>query len=100
LPGSGENPDDPARINNLRNMSTRWQHAVKFVIKDWNDFQRAKSIFHTYRTRFSMVTVFYGVAWGHLENSELVKWVLAEDLPWSLNVQVHNYVWPREERAR
>lgn len=100
LPGSGEDTDDLVRVGNLMNLSHKWSNVVKFVCKDRADYERAKEVYTTYKDQLDQMRVFYGVAWGHLEPKELVKWVLEDGMNWYLNTQVHNYVWPRDERAR
>jgi 7-carboxy-7-deazaguanine synthase len=100
LPGSGEDHMHPVRIENINNMTYSDQrHAIKFVIKDWADFVCAKQLWEDFKLLTLGFEVFYGVAWGHLENAELIKWVQEAALPWRLNVQVHNHIWNREDRG-
>lgn len=97
LPGSGEDPFNANRLLNLSMLNQK--DSVKFVIKDRNDFDLAVSLWQQY-VQATPVQTFYGAVWGEIENQELVQWALDEGLPWRLNVQVHNYVWDRNERAR
>ena len=40
-----------------------------------------------------------GAAWNRVKEAELVQWLLDAGLPWKLNVQVHKYIWPANERG-
>jgi len=97
LPGSGEDEANEMRLQNLAHLGEG--DAVKFVIKDFADFDTAVSLYNEFLRDRSDLEVFYGVAWGHLENERLVSWVLKAELPWRLNVQVHNHIWDRNKRG-
>lgn len=101
LPGSGEDPFNKTRIANLRLLTCN--DAVKFVIADANDFEAAINLHEAHiksQQRFEATPqVYYGVAWGKMENAELIEWVRGAQLDWKLNVQVHNYIWDRSQRG-
>ena len=104
LPGSGEEWDNPERLLNIARLRSRDYdgHVVKFTIADGSDFARAKQIWEEYlqpQYNKRVLPVYAGVVWGKLENSQLVDWILEHSLPWKLNVQVHNHVWDRSQRA-
>lgn len=96
LPGSGEDPYNRVRLENL--VQLKKTDRVKFVISDGNDFGVAMELWHKYHD-WTEATFTAGVAWGKLETEELVSWMLRMELPWELNVQVHNYIWNREKRG-
>jgi 7-carboxy-7-deazaguanine synthase len=101
LPDSGEDPDNETRITNLQYLRNR--DAIKFVCASRRDFDSAREIAREYMLEGGRPQLYLGVAWGKLEEKELVEWMLKEQLrsdAWKLNVQVHNYIWPRDERAR
>jgi 7-carboxy-7-deazaguanine synthase len=108
LPGSGEHrPGHLAQLENLKRLGPA--DAVKFVCKDIEEdlvtaIQEWQHYWYYPPTRLwepgFEPQVFYGEAWGHIKSADLVEKVLAARLPWRLNVQVHNYIWPRDERAR
>jgi len=106
LPGSGESTDLPQRIDNLQKMSERrrpWivQHAVKFVCKNWLDVAEAVKLYQQYKDSMPEMIWYYGRVWDcDLTNAELVDFVMSNQLPWRLNVQLHNYIWPAQERGR
>ncbi len=96
LPGSGEDPDNENRFKNLEMLTGH--DVVKFTIADRTDYQLAKNLYYEFIEPLG-VPVFYGVAWGKLEPKELVAWVLEDGLDWRLNMQVHNIIWPRDQRG-
>lgn len=97
LPGSMEDPYNANRFENLKRMSG--VDAVKFVCKDEDDFKVAQALWETYIHRKSPVQVYYGAVWGEVEEKQLVEWAQREHLDWKLNVQVHNYIFDRNERG-
>lgn len=97
LPGSGEDYANEMRLENLEHLCEG--DAVKFVCADEEDFNQAKALWEQYLEHRKDLEVFYGVAWGKMENQELVELVLSCELPWRLNVQVHNHIWNRELRG-
>lgn len=97
LPGSGEDPYNDVRLVNLKKMDSL--HAVKFVISDMDDFELAKDLFYQHLQYKSAVEVYYGVAWNKMTNATLCKAVLNAELPWRLNMQIHNIVWDRRKRG-
>lgn len=96
LPGSGEDPLNGQRIKNLQNLKEK--DAIKFVIKDREDFELAKQVWND-NVRHTPVQVFYGIVWDAMTNATLVKWVLDDQLPWRLNIQSHNHIWDRRKRG-
>lgn len=97
LPGSGEDPLNEVRLLNLMELGEK--DAIKFVIKDQEDFNVARELYVKYVENKSLVQVFYGVAWDSISNADLVDLVLTAELPWRLNMQVHNIIWDRNLRG-
>lgn len=105
LPGSGETkfgPYNQSRLVNLEKFrETHIRQSVKFVIKDYDDYLEAKSLYAKYLQDFMNINVYYGRVWDcEITNADLVEWVMKDQLPWLLNVQIHNYIWPANERGR
>lgn len=99
LPGSGESEFDQVRFKNLARLQPG--DAVKFVCAGREDYEMATHLWRTYIEEIHPnLTIYAGVVWGKLDNATLVAWMLDDKLPWSLNVQVHNHIWPVNERAR
>lgn len=112
LPGSGEDPLNEARIYNLRLLSGGLEgtrtlkvkpgQSVKFVIKDEQDLAAAHGLwFDQIKKLPSPPETFYGKVWdAPIQDKDLVAYVMANGLPWRLNRQEHNYIWPANERGR
>ena len=104
LPGSGEKSDVPMRLKNFSELTEK--DAVKFTIANDIDFQVAMNIYDEHffgdidmPDPENMPQVFFGAVWGKVTNEELISWVFEHNLPWRLNVQVHNYVYNRDQRG-
>jgi 7-carboxy-7-deazaguanine synthase len=99
LPGSGEFPDEQSVLNNFATLGEN--DAVKFTVKDFDDLARAEAIFHRYiGSNKQGVQVYCGVVFGaELTEAALANEMLQRKLPWSLNVQVHKYIWTPDERG-
>lgn len=104
LPGSGEDAMNKTRLANISKLAGgRLTQAVKFVIKDERDMQAAHGLWFSYlrEAPASRLEVFYGKVWdGEIEDKDLVAYVMSNGLPWRLNRQEHNYIWPANERGR
>ena len=106
LTGSGENHLDQVRLKNLEKLSSNadpfplYPQAVKFVCKDEADFILAHTLWSVYLKEHSVRT-YYGRVWdGEITNARLAELVMQHKLPWYLNVQMHNHIWPANERGR
>jgi 7-carboxy-7-deazaguanine synthase len=95
LPGSGESyENDGVFRGNFEQLNCL--DAIKFTIADRNDYETARDRYIRIVTTIPMKnrpTVFAGVVWGKLQTEELCKWMLEDQLDWSLNVQVHKFIW-------
>ena len=100
LEGSGEADTDlESRLINALNLSPI--DGIKFVCTGRDDLDEAKQIWGKLVTdeRWRGAQIWVGSAWDKLPEKELVEWLLEERLPWKLNVQVHKYIWPADERG-
>lgn len=108
LPGSGEvysgmRGDNPARLTNIAKLGS--EDAVKFVCTGWEDFCTAHRVVENHPELFRKdrgnPTLYIGAAWGRLTEAQLVEWLKLHGNPhnFKLNVQVHNYIYDREERG-
>lgn len=95
LPGSGEVTFDSIRLKNIRSMGSN--DSIKFTIAHYEDYKMAKSLWCN--MPIGPHQVFAGVVWGKLKEAELASWMLEDELPWQLNVQVHNHIWNRDQRG-
>jgi 7-carboxy-7-deazaguanine synthase len=98
LKGSGECPDEAMRKANLKQLSNK--DAVKFVVADPLDLDEALSWSKHFYAWGVHVPIWAGVVWDKFKTSDLVIYILENQLPWRLNVQTHNYVWSPQERGR
>lgn len=101
LPGSGEDTNDPIRRQNIDRLHP-WD-AIKFVCLDYDDYTLAKELYTEYFLPIEPIVrpqIYFGVVWSKLAEGELVEWILTDGLPVRLNVQMHNYLWPAQERGR
>jgi len=100
LDGSGEGD---TRLENRRMNALNLQagSGIKFVCKDEVDFAQAVEIYNDLKDLVQPGVRFWaGSAWAVFPEREVVELILKNQLPWSLNVQVHNFVWPANERGR
>lgn len=109
LPSSREDPYDQNRINNLNVMRhSSKRHSIKFVIGTIEDLELAIKLWLAYvvnrdvtRGGDGAFNIYYGKVWnGKLSEADLVTEILYRKLPWKLNVQMHNYIYPPNERLR
>ena len=98
LPGSGEEET---------NVEERWENAlklypsdgIKFVVKDKADLLEARQIYEALIEARCHARFWVGSAWEHITSADIVDYILEERLPWSLNVQIHKYIWDPDERG-
>ena len=93
-PGSGES--DKMCWANLERLGPR--DAVKFVVTDERDYQWAREIIREKRARRALPRARLAVVRPGAPK-ELVAWMLRDRLPARLNLQIHKYVWPPDERG-
>ena len=98
LPGSGESHADKRRVTNVSRLAT-WNSVIKFTIADPQDYAVAKEIAKQHDLENRGFSIYYGVVWNKLTDSQLIGWVLADNLSWIHNMQVHNYIWDRRKRG-
>jgi 7-carboxy-7-deazaguanine synthase len=71
---------------------------VKFVISDQNDFEWAKSVLNENPSLNNRTILFSPVA-GEMDVRKLSEWILKENLPVRLNIQLHKLIWDKESRG-
>jgi 7-carboxy-7-deazaguanine synthase len=96
LPGSGESTRGlDVRTKNLERLKPT--DMIKFVIANEPDFQAAYGTWLETRM-YTVAQYSAGVAWNKVKEEDLVDWMLATQVPWRLNVQVHKYIYPGRDR--
>jgi 7-carboxy-7-deazaguanine synthase len=86
---------------------THWQNLqmmcpkdeVKFVVADFKDFCFAKEVIKDHKLSEKGPQLLFSVVHGHLQPSELAKWILEESLPVRLQIQAHKYIWGPDQRG-
>lgn len=71
---------------------------VKFVIGDREDFDWAKDKIEVYKLT-DKVTVLFSPTFAEIEPRQIVDWILEENLPVRLQLQMHKFIWNPEEKG-
>lgn len=71
----------------------RQHDEVKFVILDRNDYEYSKSIIDKYRLNERDHPVLFSPVYDELDPKDLIRWVLDDQLPVRLNLQIHKFIW-------
>jgi 7-carboxy-7-deazaguanine synthase len=95
-PGSGE--DKRNLWSNLEKLVSG-QDEIKFVIKDQVDYDYAKDVISRYGLA-GKFTLLFSPSHEELESSQLSEWIIRDQLPVRLNLQLHKYIWPKETKGR
>jgi len=95
-PGSGEEARN--LWSNFEKMVSH-QDELKFVIKDREDYDYAKSVIQKHNL-VGKFTLLFSSAFEHLKPSDLAEWITADRLPVRFQLQMHKYVWPDETKGR
>jgi organic radical activating enzyme len=100
LDGSGEG-STKLTARKLNALSIRNGSGIKFVCKDEHDFNQAIEIWNSIKNDVDSTVQFWaGSAWAVFPERDVVEKILENKLPWRMNVQVHNFIWPVNERGR
>ena len=87
-PASGE--VDKNLYDNLQYLTSKDQ--VKFVICDRGDYEWSKNKLNEYNLGEQCEVLFSG-SYGEIQNSQLADWILEDNLPVRLQIQLHKYLW-------
>ena len=90
-PGSGE-----AGRNRWQNMSfLRPNSEIKFVLCDEKDYEWSKGVIEQYQLA-EKCTILMSCTWGSLNPKDLAEWIVRDQLPVRLQLQLHKYIWGAE----
>ena len=95
--GLGMRPDDARFVkmhldyNNLNHLTPRDE--VKFVITSRADYEWSKAFVLEHNLNARCGQVLFSPSWSDIEASQLAAWLLEDQLPVRLNLQLHKYVW-------
>ena len=94
-PGSGM-----SEKNDWRNLNElRAKDEVKFVIKDREDYLFARLTCEKYDLFSRTKAVLFSPVYDAIDSKDLVQWILDDNLPARLNLQIHKFIWPPDQRG-
>jgi 7-carboxy-7-deazaguanine synthase len=94
-PGSGMNDK-----NDWRNLNElRAKDEIKFVIKNREDYLFARSTCEKYDLFSRTKSVLFSPVYAVLDPKDLVHWILDDNLPVRLNLQIHKFIWSPEKQG-
>jgi len=88
-PASGEVERND--YSNIELLSTRDQ--LKFVICDRKDYEWARFKLDEYQMDGRVSDILFSPSHGQLEGRELAEWILQDNLPVRLQLQLHKILW-------
>ena len=71
---------------------------VKFVIGDREDYDWAKRKIKKYGIE-DKCSILMSPSYNQIQEKELVKWILEDNLNVRFQIQLHKKIWPEEERG-
>ena len=91
-PASGEmERNDYSNIARLRS-----HDQVKFVICDRQDYEWARFKLDEYQLSEKVADILFSPSYGQLHGRELAEWILADNIPVRLQLQLHKLLWNDE----
>ena len=94
-PGSGV--CDKNDWSNIEALSSRDE--VKFVMGDRRDYEWSRDVTGRYNLAERCNAVLFAPVFGQIEPHRLAEWILADGLNVRLQLQVHKYIWPPDQRG-
>jgi 7-carboxy-7-deazaguanine synthase len=94
-PGSGE--QEKMQWENLDRL--RSHDEVKFVVRDRVDYEYARDVIGRHRLAHRAAAVHLSPEHGVLNPRTLSEWVLADNLPVRVQLQLHKYIWDAHTRG-
>ena len=94
-PGSGES--EKVDWTNLDRLRTHDE--VKFVISDRRDYEYARGVITRHELSGRAAAIHLSPVHGVMEPRMLSEWVLADNLPVRVQLQLHKYIWDATTRG-
>jgi 7-carboxy-7-deazaguanine synthase len=94
-PASGESARN--RWDNLAHLTQRDE--LKMVLAGRGDYEWARDVVQRERLHERVKHVLFSPVHGVLDPRQLVEWVLADQLPVRVNLQLHKYVWGKDTQG-
>lgn len=86
---------------NLKNLELfKSNDEIKFVLLDESDYIWAKDIISKYNLLNKTKNILMSPAYGILSPKTLASWILRDNLPVRIQLQIHKYIWAPEENER
>ena len=94
-PGSGE-----SEKNDWTNLERLQPHdEVKFVIKDRTDYEYARDLIARHDLARRAAVIHFSPVHGVMDPRTMAEWVLADNLPVRVQLQLHKYIWDPATRG-
>ena len=71
---------------------------VKFVIGNHEDFEWAKRKISEYSLD-KLCTLLFSPTFGEIDPQKIVEWILADNLPVRMQLQMHKIIWNPTEKG-
>lgn len=94
-PGSGESERN--RWSNLECLTPRDE--VKFVVTDRCDYEWARTVVQEHRIGERVNAVLISPVFGKLDAQTLASWILTDNLPVRMQLQMHKHIWGPSARG-
>jgi 7-carboxy-7-deazaguanine synthase len=91
-PGSGETQRN--RLQNLAHLTRRDE--LKLVLLDRADYEWARELIAKEHLDQRVAEVLLSCVHGKLDPKQLVSWVLEDELPVRVQLQLHKYIWGQD----
>ena len=91
-PGSGE--DSRNRLENLAQLTANDQ--LKFVLADRADYEWARMQLDLHGLNGRVGELLFSPVHGQLNPRQLADWIVADNLPVRMQLQMHKYLWGEE----
>ena len=93
-PESGE-----VEANDWSNIEKLMSHdEIKFVVQSRKDYEWAKEVMADYELA-GRCAILMGVVFGQLKPEDLVEWIVEDNLPVRMQLQMHKYIWDPRQRG-
>ncbi len=71
---------------------------IKFVLMDESDYLWSKDVIFSNKLNEKFDNILMSPAYGKLDPRSLVSWILRDNLPVRMQLQIHKYIWSADER--
>lgn len=83
--------------DNVRHLAAHDE--VKFVVADYNDYVWAKSVIVSYNLP-QICTTLLSPAYSSLKPELMAEWIINDNLPVRMQLQIHKYIWGPDARGK